>query len=297
MKINRRNCLKAGLAGAGFYAGAGLCKALGQDTCCETLAFTPGKSFSLNPNLPVPPDEMRLLGGYIHNYRLPDGLMEPDGGWTAVFDMLGFSATPEYEKNANTAAMSNEVMGQVSVSRPRGKTEYHIRMNFLPTRAVEDVMAVIRCNDDELASIRDYELVWNFKSDSQAGYTRREAGAVRPGELQILSESFTDSFKTGNPLTCLWTLFDAVRRLPAEAGSVRTADMYMDLSSLRRNQRIRFGGGGQVQTAAGTVPLKFYEQTGEGSPPIHYAVDEQQRTLFVTQGQLGWGLNRIARMS
>ncbi|MGE4490384.1 MAG: hypothetical protein AB7E95_12660, partial [Kiritimatiellales bacterium] len=76
-------------------------------------------------------------------------------------------------------------------------------------------------------------------------------------------------------------------------GQSHEFDMYMDLSSLRRNQTLSFAGRGQVALAEGIQELNFYEQLGEGTAPIHYAVDQQQRTLFITQGQLGWGLNRI----
>ena len=43
--------------------------------------------------------------------------------------------------------------------------------------------------------------------------------------------------------------------------------------------------------------LHFYRHLGAGINPIHYAVDQQQRTLFVTHGQLGWALNKIVEDS
>ncbi|AKJ64589.1 hypothetical protein [Kiritimatiella glycovorans] len=62
---------------------------------------------------------------------------------------------------------------------------------------------------------------------------------------------------------------------------------------MRRDQVLRFARGVAVETSGGPVELRVYEQLGRGIEPLHYAVDADRRTLFVTHGQLGWALNRI----
>ena len=67
----------------------------------------------------------------------------------------------------------------------------------------------------------------------------------------------------------------------------------MDLSSLQNNHLLDYSGGKSCPVGNTDIDMRFYRHLGEGINPIHYAVDQQQRTLFVTHGQLGWALNRI----
>jgi hypothetical protein len=298
MKTTRRYCIKSGLAGAGLLAGSGAARgfAFTLSGAGVGLNYDPKLSFPLKPDFEVPPDEVRMLGGYIHSYTPPEGSMDIEGGWTAVFDMLSFSSIPGHPSAPSDPPMTNSMIGQVALSRRRGSTDYRVQMDFRPTGATEEITALIRCGSDPLRSLRDYELTWNCKTANSAiAYTRNEAGSVQSGALQTVSGAITESFSVNRPLTSLWTLFDAVRLMPAQAGWMQEFDLWMDLSSLRRNQRLCYCGSGTVQTASGVLPLRFYEQTGTGTTPVHYAVDEQQRALFITQGQLGWGLNRIER--
>jgi hypothetical protein len=291
MRMLRRGYLKTTLGALAGSAAAGLVRG-NSFAPGATLVYEFGKKFSLNPRDPVPADEVRVLGGYLRNYVLPQGAMPPEGGWTAVFDLLDVSLPAK--KGAGELVMFNSLLGQVAVSRRAGATDYQIQQHFRPAGPLDELAARIRCSGDDLRSIQDYELLW--KSSGVMTYARNEAGTVQSGGLHISSGSRTDFFAINNPLATLWTLMDAVRLLPASAGWSRRFAMYMDLSSLRRDQVLRFVRTGNVQTADGIVPVRFYEQTGGGIQPIHYAVDEMQRTLFVTQGLLGWGLNRIERI-
>lgn len=276
-----------GSAGMLFLAGMPCFRADGAE-----LVYDPQTRFELAKQ-PVLRDELRMLGGYLEACTPPAGVLHHRGGWTAVYDMLAFEATPAYEKAA-AMPMVNTVLGQVAVSRRAASPDYEIRMSCKPTRSEERVEARISCADGPLAAIRNWTMTWSCRgAGEELSYTKREQGSVAADHFSVASRGYVDRFEIKQPLTCLWTLMDAVRRLPAEAGWTQEFDLYMDLSSLRRNQMLSFAGRGQVALAGGVQELDFYEQTGEGIEPIHYAVDQQNRTLFVTQGQLGWGLNRI----
>ena len=291
MKMLRRNYLKTTLGAVAGGVAAGLARGEAFEAG-TALVYESGKKFPLNPGDPVPADEVRVLGGYLRNYIVPQGALPSEGGWRAVFDIL--DAVLIEKKGGGDLVMSNSLLGQVAVSRRAGTTDYQIQQHFRPAGPADELTARIHCSGDDLYSVQQYELLW--KSSGTMTYARNEAGTVQSGGLHVFSGPLTDFFAIHNPLTTLWTLMDAVRLLPASDGWSRRFTMYMDLSSLRRNQVLRFVRAGTVQTADGMVPVRFYEQTGEGIQPIHYAVDEMQRTLFVTQGLLGWGLNRIERI-
>jgi hypothetical protein len=285
IRMNRRRYLKGML-----LAGGALAKpAFAMSEAGVNLSYDETRDYVLRQGGTLPPDEVRILGGYLGEYLSPAGRMGQAGGWTAVYDVLGYKS----DKKTKGPLMSNVPLGQVSISRKKDASEYRIHMHFRPLAAVEEVSALIRCRPDELRSIREYELSWT--SSAAMPYVRREAGVVESGGFRVAAHGGAEFFSTQRPLVSLWTLMDAVRFLPASNDRIHEMDLYMDLSCLRRDQRLRYVRSGEIQTAAGGVPVRFYEQTGIGIQPIHYAVDETNRMLFVTQGQLAWGLNRIEK--
>lgn len=291
--MKRREFIAKNL-GAGLAVSTGaICG--GLPASAADLNYDSKKKWSLSVQGTVPPDEVRLLAGYIGAYHVPDGAMPKSGGWKVVYDMLKFDAQPSYKKKKAAApVMYNSSLGQVAVSRPGRDPEYHIQMVYSPTAAVEEVDVQLYCNTDDVASIRNYEMTWRCSSrDPDITYSRKEIGRVGSGELMVSAQAYTDRFRIQKSLTSLWTLMDAVRFLPTQAGWKKNFDMYMDLSCMRRNQILQYSKESVIQTAGGEVPVSFYRQIGEGIEPIHYTVDAQKRVLFVTQGQLGWALNRI----
>jgi hypothetical protein len=291
MTMQRRTFLKSAAGGLCLLASLSARRAQAAE-----LKYDPKRMFPLSSSDGIPPDELRILAGYIEAFSLPAGTMAPSGGWTAVYDILKVELESKRNKGAKKEIMSNAVMGQVAITRPAGSSDYRIEMLYQPTGAFEKVEAHLVCAADPLASIRRYEATWSCSSPKpKISYSRQEAGAVESGALEVVAGNAADRFEINHPLTCLWTLMDAVRFLPPKSGWKQEFDLYADLSALRRNQVLSYSGTGQVKLASGPLKVNFYQQTGAGSPPIHYAVDEQQRTLFVTQGQQAWGLNRIER--
>jgi len=248
---------------------------------------------------PEPSDRVRMMAGYVESFSPPTGAMAATGGWKAVYDMVQFFSTPSYQK-ATSVPMYNTVIGQVAITKPAAAPYYEINMEFesTATAALESVSARIYVDESPIAALKSWEMEWSGKGwgvSAPHKYTVNEQAVVAANHFSITSRGNTEQFELTQPLACFWTLVDAVRRLPATTGWHHEFDMYQDLSSLRRNQSLSFAGCGEVAFATGLRQMNFYEQLGEGIEPIHYAVDKRQRTLFVTQGQLGWGLNRIER--
>lgn len=281
MELLRRTCLKTLAAGMAVPSVFGA--AAGKDV---ELTYDAGRKYVLKPGGTLPPDEVKILGAYLKNYTPPAGSMAPAGGWTAVYDILHF----EGPKKVKNMLITNKVAGQVAITRSSASPEYRVRQKYIPTHSEEEISAAVRCNPDDIRSLRDYELVWKC-----ATFTRREAGSVQSSALKVAAGPGVESLEVKLPVATLWTLLDAVRLLPEDFPGNRRFDLMMDLSSLRRNQMLRFTRSGAVGTAAGALPVRFCQQTGQGVVPIHYAIDEHNRTLFATQGQLGWALSRIER--
>ncbi len=288
----KRRRFMQGTAGALFLAGMPGHRVEGAELVYDTKPRFPLTRKS------APSDEVRMLAGYLESFSPPKGTMGAQGGWTAVYDLLRFWATAAY-KRATGIAMYNTVLGQVAITKRMASPDYEIEMSYQPTSSVESVKARISCSGSSpVAALKSWEMDWSFLGKGQElSYVNREQAVVAPDHFSVTSRGNTDRFELKQPLTSPWTLMDAVRWLPAKTGWCHEFDMYMDLSSLRRNQSLSFSGSGQVALATGFQDMAFYEQLGEGIEPIHYAVDSHQRTLFVTQGQLGWGLNRIEEVS
>jgi len=294
--IKRRTFIQGSAGALCFLAGMTGCRAQGGGLSGEWRPpFSPlQRKFPLTRGTKQP-DAVRMLAGYLEAYSPPGGDIGVKGGWTAVYDLVNFAALAPYDKPVGPL-MYNGVYGQVAVKKPSVAPEYEIQMEYRPTEIPEAVKARIFCSDSPVAALKHWDAEWSCQGVAgKLSYTNRERGAVLPDCVDVTSSGNSERIELRRPLTCLWTLMDAVRRLPAEAGWRQEFDLYMDLSSLRRNQTLSFAGRGTVVAAGGPLEMRFYRQTGEGIEPIHYAVDGQQRTLFVTQGQLGWALNRIDR--
>lgn len=287
--MRRRDFIKCALAAA-LLTGLRVRQAQAAE-----MGYDPKRAFALPPGGPVPPDEMRLLAGYIAAFTLPEGDLPKAGGWTAVYDMIQISMGNKIKPGK--PPMTNSIFGRVALSKPSDAPDYGVRMVATPTPAVEQVDATLHCNADAVASLRDYNLNWRCEAqnNSAVNYTLRESGRVDKGRWVVTSGAISDGMEIGTRLTAQPVLFDAVRHLPATGDWREDFNMLADFSSLRRNQSLRFSGRATLDTAGGPLAVRFYEQLGEGVPPIHYAVDDRDRTLFVTQGQLGWGLAEIGK--
>jgi hypothetical protein len=281
MELLRRTCLKTLAAGMAVPSVFGA--ASGKDA---ELTYDAGRKYVLKPGGALPPDEVKILGGFLQEYTPPSAEMNPNGGWTAVYDILHF----EGPKKVKNMLITNKVAGQVAITRSSASPEYRVRQKYIPTHSEEEISVSVRCNPDEIRSVQDYEMVWKC-----ASFMRREAGSVQSSALKVAAGPGVESLEVKHPVAAFWTLLDAVRLLPESVAENCRFDLFMDLSSLRRNQTLRFTRSGAIRTAAGALPVRFCQQTGQGVVPIHYAIDGQNRTLFATQGQLGWALSRIER--
>ena len=284
--MERRQFIRIAAAGAGLVAVLPARDILGAE-----LIHGRRKRFPMRGDVKQP-DAVRMLAGYLEAYRPPERSWPVDGGTAVVYDLVDFTAVPHYRKPKPGQPLStNGILGQIALRRVPGAPSYEVRQVYSPWEgAEEELRATIQCHDDQLNSISDYDLTWSCrKTNPLITYQRSRSGHMDNGRV----DGRTRSYQTSGRLTALWTMFDAVRRLPARVEQPERFAMLTDLVSLRRKQELVFDGAGEVNCAAGAVPVRFYRQLGEGITPIHYAIDERQRTLWVTQGQLGWALNRI----
>ena len=236
--------------------------------------FKEGEKFPLKQVDPQLADELRMIGGVLQKYRMPAPVKPSGSVRVSFYDLFDANIT----QGSRTPVLINSRIGQIAVARRLNAPEFAVRQRFAPVvggGVTEEVSASVNCNVDEIFSVREYETVW-ASSATALPFVRREAGAGKPAL----------------PLTVSWILMDAAGALPANEKIYRF-DMLSDMTSLRRNQQLQFVRNETVPAADMQIPVKLFMQTGAGIPPIHYAVDEFNRTLFVTQGVLSWALNRI----
>jgi hypothetical protein len=284
MQTGRRSFLKSS-AGALLLAGL-----RARQTQAADLTYNPKQTFKLLAGDTVPPDQVRQMGAYLEAVSVSEGALPASGGWTALYDMVELEVFNR--PRPGRPMMVNSVYGRVALTKPSAVPEYRCRMVCTPTNAIETVDAQVRCEDDALASLRDYNLSWECRAPGTPAvdYVRRESGRVGAGTWSVVSTGGTEKRSINSRLTARWLLFDRVRHLSATDGWRESFDMLDDFSSLRRNQMLRFCGRATLEVGGCPLPLRFYEQLGEGILPTHYAVDDQNRTLFVTQAHLGWAL-------
>jgi len=122
----------------------------------------------------------------------------------------------------------------------------------------------------------------------------QEKGSNRSGHVHVDGPNFSYEYQTERALVSQWTILHRFVSGLNEDGR-QEFDVLHDLSMLKPRQQLSLVGPIKAIVKDGReMEFDTYLQTGEGTLPTHYVVDEEGRPHFVTVAMLSWALSDIA---
>jgi hypothetical protein len=151
---------------------------------------------------------------------------------------------------------------------------------------VSSLKAELTCSNDQLAAPVSWELASRFfgpEGEELTALDTRETASVEGGTLLIRTPAAAFKRSVPVPLSCDWSLFDAVQRLKfdTELPPVKFT-MLEGLSVLKVGQYLSCQGERRAKFGPEAVPLHGFQQLGQGVLPTEYWLGSDHRLLIVT---------------
>jgi hypothetical protein len=159
--------------------------------------------------------------------------------------------------------------------------------------------AEIACAPDPLLTPQRWSLSLCWQTGPQSGAAKGEMDQKRSGRSSGKELIFNAAKERRRPAperwTGFWNLFSAVQRLPFQAASVLTFDLFEEMDLFKPGQRLVYIGPQTVTLKGQPIALHVFEQTGHGVLPWHWWLDEQHRVVLASGGQRAYLLDSEAK--
>ena len=227
-----------------------------------------GDHFSLNSTMDA-----------LNDFRPPQRTFDPNGSWNNFYRVLSLAG----ERSGHA--------GDLGIRRSATRDqEAVLEINyrkFLPGGHRQLIVAKMECSIDSLATPQGWKSESEIVSPSgeRLRHTRLEQrGAVKKGELEIVSGETVRRIKVPAAYTCNWALYDAVQRLPRQDTRPLQFTLFDHFDQVKGNHTLSFRKTAVVELGGQASKLHAYEQLGEGVVPLVYWTDDRGQLLFVISG-------------
>ena len=210
--------------------------------------------------------------GVFKGFNPPTGAFDPRGPWRHAYSAWVVGAdTAGYlvvERSATTLKVKQ------AIAQSAGATQH--------------TEATLECADDDLATPRAWRLeAWLDGLDGKpVPFTKVSGQAVlKDGNLEFKTGGRSVTRKVPARITCNWSLFDVVQRLPGAQTQPLAFALLEDLDLPKPEQRLAFRESREIKLNGRAVKLDRYDHLGQGVLPWQYWVDGQHRLLAAFSGQ------------
>jgi len=217
-----------------------------------------------------------LLERVTHNFTAPQGAFDARGTWENSYGVYALFL------NNPRAARFDVPMGSLRISRaPLAggggllKVAYEKRnRDGGPHR----IAGELECAADALATPARWEFTAEISPPPQLPLKlrTRHTMAARNGALELASEGFRSVLARPAAFSSLWSLCDAVQRMPRTPGAALRFT-YFDLNFRPKLDHL-------IRYRESTAGLHAFEQLGEGLVSSIYWTGENGRLLFFASG-------------
>ena len=236
------------------------------------------------------PRDWAALGARLDSWTPPQGAFDPNAAWSLRY--ARHALVPEINGGPGGGPAGSLTIEQKPA--PDGVT-------LLVTESVAAgfsspaTAAEILCARDALLTPRCWSLSVRWLSGPLARLRPAELDQTRSGRADGKDLLFQASKEHRRPAPAQWTgfwnLFAALPRLPFEAASVLTFDLFEDLELHKPGQRLAYVGPQAVELLGQTLALHVFEQTGRGVLPWRWWLDSQHRVLLAAGGRRAYLLD------
>jgi hypothetical protein len=240
--------------------------------------------------MPDLPRDWDALGARLDSWTPPQGAFDPAAAWTLRY--ARHSLVPEI--NGGPGGGPAGLLAIEQKPEPDALTllaAESVAAGFSsPTTTAE-----IACARDALLTPRRWTLSVRWHSGPLADLRPGEIDQARSGRADGQDLVFLANQERRRPAPARWTgfwnLFAAVPRLPFDAGSVLSFDLFEELELHKPGQRLAYAGPQAVELRGQTLALHVFEQTGRGVLPWRWWLDGQHRVLLAAGGRRAYLLD------
>lgn len=228
------------------------------------------------------PAELNAIAGQLQNYNVLEQTVQLDSNCKLTYEILQWTNThPD-------RLTDDRPIGTVEISRynTENGAEYQIveKRNGGGREIYEATVTTAR--DERIGeSIQDWELAW-YQAETPDKRLLIN-GTVRDAIIEMNGTAGKKHLSADTPISCQWLLpFALANRATPMDEAFTTID---ELTYCKTDQLLH----GPEQIESNGQSLFSFCHTGQGTLPIHYVFDSQQRPVFVTFTLLSWILRDI----
>ena len=237
------------------------------------------------------PRDWSVLGDRLVGWAPPAGAFAPNGAWSLRY--ARHALIPELDGTPGRGAQSGSLLLE---QKPEPET---IRLRATETvstgYSTPTTMANIVCAKDALLTPRSWSLSVRWQTAAPGKVNPGELDQERSGRVEGADLVFKAKKEHRRPApehwTSFWNLFAALPHLPFETSSVLTFDLFEDLELFKPGQRLAYIGPQTVTLGEKALNLHVFEQTGHGTLPWRWWLDDQHRVLLAAGGRRAYLLD------
>ena len=208
-----------------------------------------------------------------------------------------YTVLPNYWKGYKGRASEEPVrdlkIGEVIINRKREPSKnWHYDIRFLNTTSGENLHLDYSCADDDYRTLRD---TWRVTATNSAGDKYRQftcEGHITPqGNQQRVSLVVNNTtlpvghIDNTHPITCNWTLFDAIPNLSHQlksSGKKISLAILEDLEKIRTPVHIGYMEDCTLPLSDRTLKLSGFFVYGPGTLPSYWWLDQQEQVMIAS---------------
>jgi len=224
-----------------------------------------------------------LFRDVLRDYHAPIGPFDPAGHWSHQYRLYTV---------VNGDIPVPPVRGTLQIERvPQPAVGAILNINYEKTSryaGVHTIRATMVCGNDRLAA----PLKWNSTYTAappahplKMSLEQQDSGVASNGELLMSQGSVHKRLPLPSAYTSNWALFDAVQRLSPGGDALRFT--LLDDDAPKPNQVLAFSQTAHLKNrwpGAPDIRVHGFLQTGEGTTPQVYWVDDRGELLFLASG-------------
>ena len=198
-----------------------------------------------------------------------------------------------YKGRAGEEAARDLTIGEVIINRKREPSKnWYYDIQFLNTTSGENLHLDFYTADDDFRTLRD---TWRVTATNGAGDQYRqfacEGHITSQGDQQQVSLVVNNTnlpvghFESSHPITCNWTLFDAIPNLAHQlkaSGEQISFVILEDLEKIRTPVRIGYMEDWTLPLGDRTLKLSGFFVYGSGTLPSYWWLDQREQVIIAS---------------
>lgn len=254
--------------------------------------MSPNKQEILKPLSPAALEEY----GALKNVTAPTGDFDPSGNWKHVYH-IRLTGPPWKNDRGYLVVQRTTGAGtadaRLSVKQVTLQTSGPVQRDH--TLGLHVTKVELDCRDDMLSTPVRWSLssrLYNAINDNEYPTARvMVQGRARNGHCTL--KTGNDQFRRKLPAryTCLWSLFDALQRLPGKETPETKFALLQELDKLKDGQRLSYREETDISFGGRKIATTCYQHLGQGILPYRYYTGPAGRLLLAVSGQRAYILD------